>query len=152
MLTPAGGRHGNVGGNLFGMLWNHVRQHRLGTMYNADTGFIIRRDPDTVRAPDAAFIHRPRERSEADQRGFVPGAPDLAVEVVSPSDTRREVHDKALDWLAAGAQLVWAIWTDTRQATVYRPGAEPITLNADQELDGGDLLPGFRCRISEIFE
>lgn len=152
MLTPAGGEHGNIALNVGHLLAGFVKPRRLGKVYGADTGFIIRRDPDTVRAPDAAFIHRDRERSRADSRSFLPGAPDLAVEVVSPGDSRREVHEKALEWLATGTMLVWVVWPDTRQVTVYRPDAEPLTLTEDRELDGGELLPGFRCRIAEFFE
>lgn len=156
MLTPAGGGHGQVSATVAAMLWHHVRSLKLGKTYTNETGFILRRDPDTVRAPDVAFIHRDHERSAADHRGFLPGAPDLAVEVVSPGDNRREVHAKALDWIAGGSRLVWIVWPDQRQVTVYTPPAqpenEPRTLNAEDQLTGGNVLPDFRYPVRDLFE
>ena len=84
-------------------------------------------------------------------RGFRPGAPDLAVEVMSPGDTKREVADKVAEWLEAGAAMVWVVDPKLRAVTVYRPFTDSVTLTAGDTLDGGDVVPGFQIAVSEIF-
>ena len=152
MLSPAGDEHGFVAANIAILLGPYVKRRRLGRVYGAETGFILRRNPDTVRAPDAAFVQTTRLRPPGERRGFFPGAPDFAAEVVSPDDSRREMHEKALGWIEAGARLVWVVWPDERQVTVYRPGCEPVMLDAGQTLDGADVVPGFTCGVAELFE
>ena len=150
-MTPPCCRHAAVISVLDGLLGNHVRKHKLGAVLVGDPGFLVARDPDTVLGPDIAFIRRDRLAAEPIGEGFRPGAPDLAVEVRSPGDTEREVHDKALAWLDAGAALVWIVNPAARTVTVYRSASDIETLGARAELDGGDLLPGFHCPIAELF-
>jgi len=151
MMSPGGWRHGEVGGWLHALIGNYLVQRRIGKLFFAETGFIISRDPDTVRAPDIAFVHNDHLPADLPDDAFWPGAPDLAVEVVSPSDIYREVDEKAKAWLAAGAQLVWVVNHIERTVSVYRAGEVALTLTEAEELSGEDLLPGFRCRIAEIF-
>ncbi len=150
-MTPAGWRHGAVVTRLAGMLDRHVRERNLGLVLSGDPGFFLARDPDTVRAPDIAFIRADRLAAAPPREAFWPGAPDLAVEVVSPGDALSEVRDKALAWLDAGAALVWVVNPARRAVTVFRSPSDIETLSAGAELDGGDLLPGFRCPIADLF-
>ncbi len=117
-MSPAGGEHGAVIGTLFLLLGNFVRQNGLGVVFGAETGFLIERAPDTVRAPDIAFVSRKRIPPDGIPRSYVPGAPDLAVEVVSPGDTVREVDDKVADWLNAGSEAVWVVNPRWKTVTV----------------------------------
>ena len=150
-MAPAGGEHGIVAINT-GMFLNfHVRSEDLGRVFAAETGFILSRDPDTVRAPDAAFISYDRLSEEAIPDGYLAAAPDLVVEVVSPSDTRREVREKVEEWLRAGVRLAWVIYPVTRSADVYRSIDDVSHLSEHDVLDGEDVVPGFACRLGELF-
>jgi Uma2 family endonuclease len=148
---PAGWKHGTVAGKLHTRLGQHVEQQQLGRVLGADPGFLIARDPDTVRAPDIAFIHKDRLPAEEPSEAFWPGAPDLAVEVVSPSDTLGDVDDKVKTWLDAGAAAVWVVNPKWRSVTVYHSAADIKTLTESDDLDGGDVVPGFRCPVRDIF-
>lgn len=146
-----GEEHGLVAGTVFGHLFLFVRAHRLGRMYAAETGFVLARDPDTVRGPDAAFVST--ERAAAPRRGpFFEGAPDLAVEVLSPGNTGQEIAAKVRDYLAAGAGAVWVIDPRHHTVTVHRPGSVPTILCRTDTLDGAPVLPGFRLAVAEVFE
>jgi Uma2 family endonuclease len=150
-MAPAGWEHGDVGGWLNVLMAEYIRTNRPGKIFLAETGFLLSRGPDTVRAPDIAFIRKDHLPAERPLQAFWPGPPDLAVEVVSPGDTYREVAEKVEAWLAAGAMLVWVVDPQWRTVTVHRPGAELRTLTEKDELSGEDVLPGFRCRVGEIF-
>ena len=117
----------------------------------SDLGVRLERDPDTVREPDIAFISAERLSLDADVPGYLELVPDLVVEVASPSDSRREINEKASMWLEYGVQLVWVPFPDTRTVDVYCADSATVTLNEDDTLDGSDVLPGFTCRVSEIF-
>jgi Uma2 family endonuclease len=120
-------------------------------MFGAETGFLITRDPDTVGAPDIAFIQEENLPDVDPTEAYWPYAPDLAVEVVSPRDTTGDVDDKIRAWLDAGTRLVWVVDPRLQTVTSYRSGAD-VTLNAaGQPLDGGDVVVGFSCAIDEIF-
>jgi Uma2 family endonuclease len=150
-MSPAGFEHGVVGMTLGMLLAYYVKANNLGVVCLAETGFKIASDPDTVLAPDASFVRRERIPQSGLPKAFYPGAPDLAVEVVSPGDTKKEVAGKVEDWLTAGASAVWIVNPKRRTVTVHRPQAEAITLGENDELDGQDVVPGFRCNVSEIF-
>jgi Uma2 family endonuclease len=126
-------------------------EHRLGEVFGDGLGYIIARDPDVVRVPDVSFIAGERLPDEGIQ-GFVPFAPDLAVEIVSPGDRAEEVYGKVREYLAAGTRLVWVFWPKYRAVSVHAPGEPTRELGPDDELDGGDLLPGFRASIAALFE
>ena len=151
-MSPGAARHGRVGGNLFGEMYVFVKPRRLGTMFNAETGFWLERDPDTVRAPDVAFTSAERLSLDADEDSYSEVVPDIVGEVRSPNDSRREVRAKALMWLSHGVRLCWVVHPDTRTIDVYATSAAVVTLGEGDTLDGGDVLPGFTCAVSAIFE
>jgi Uma2 family endonuclease len=132
-------------------LRQHVKQHRLGRTFGAETGFLLERDPDTVMAPDAAFVRQERIDATGIPRGYFPGAPDLAVEIISPSETAQQADEKARAWLHFGTSLVWNIRPLTRSVDVYRPGAEVESLSARDTLQGEDVIPGFSCSVRDLF-
>jgi Uma2 family endonuclease len=150
-MTPAGHHHGRITLNVTTPLDQHVRLHDLGTVYAAETGFQIASDPDTVRAADVAFVRRDRLAEGADTEGYWPGAPDLAVEVVSPSDRYAEVEAKVLEWLEAGTRMVVVVSPRKRTVTVYRSLSDIVVLTEEDELDGGSVVPGWRLPVREIF-
>ena len=130
---------------------NYVEAADLGEVFAAETGFVLRRDPDTVRAPDAAFVSRGRLSEDEPPSGYLELAPDLVVEVVSPSDRRRDVREKAEDWLRYGVRLVWVIDPATRSATIYRSPEDFSDLLEGDTLSGEDVVPGFSCQLQELF-
>ena len=150
-MSPSGSEHGAIIINISVLLAQYVRSKKLGVCFGAETGFKLASDPDTVRAPDVAFIRRERIPESGIPKKFWPGAPDLAVEVLSPGDTRREVDEKVEDWLESGARAVWVINPKRRSVSVYRSLTDVTRLSEGEELDGGDVAPGFRCKVSEIF-
>lgn len=150
-MSPSGSEHGATIVNVTVLLAQYVRAKRLGICFGAETGFKIASDPDTVRAPDVAFVRQERIPESGIPKKFWPGAPDLAVEVLSPGDTRREVDEKVEDWLEAGVRAVWVVDSKRRCVTVYRSTTDVTKLSETDELDGGDVVPGFRCQVSEIF-
>jgi Uma2 family endonuclease len=146
---PAGFEHGGIAAQVASCLHTFVRRHGLGKVLGAETGFVLFDDPPTVRAPDAAFVAR--DRLPADPRGFARLAPDLAVEIVSPSNTLSEIQDKVFDYLEAGTRLVWVVEPRGRTVTVYRSRDDIRILTSRQEITGDDVLPGFRTQVSEFF-
>jgi Uma2 family endonuclease len=151
MMSPAGAEHGRIVGNLTILLGNFAKSHKQGRIMGAETGFIIRRDPDTVRAPDVAFIRADRLPDKLPQ-GYFDGAPDLSVEVLSPNDRASEVQGKIRDWLEAGCRAVWIVDPETKSVTVYKSAHDIAVLGAADKLTDEQLLPGFSANISEIFE
>ena len=150
-MSSPGGEHGEITCEIARLIANHVKPAKLGKTYAAETGFIVDRDPDTVRGPDVGFVRAERLTEITNRRKFVPFAPDLAVEVLSPNDRPEAVDEKVHEWLAAGSSAVWIVDPGARTVTVHRPGAEPVTLTEVQDLDGGDVLPGFVCRVALFF-
>jgi Uma2 family endonuclease len=145
---PASYKHGRTAMALSLIIGTFVREHRLGDLLAAETGFKLTSEPDTVRAPDVAFVST--ERIPLHQRGFPAMAPDLAVEVLSPDDRPGEVLGKVADWLRAGSKLVWVIDPERRSARVYREDGRESLLNESDSLDGESVLPGFTCPLAEI--
>jgi Uma2 family endonuclease len=150
-MPPAGSEHGAVAINIALVVAQFVKAHGLGVVFGAETGFKIASEPDTVRALDLAFVRHERVPEGGVPRGFWPGAPDLAVEVVSPSDTYMEVEEKVHDWLTAGTCMVLVLNPRTRTVTVYTSHTDVVRLIGSDTLDGGEVLPGFTCRIAELF-
>jgi Uma2 family endonuclease len=150
-MSPPGGYHGEVAIEFGARLHQHVKANGLGRTYAAETGFLIERNPDTVRVPNVAFVRRDRLGEITDRRKFVPFAPDLAVEVASPDDRPAKIDEKTRAWLAAGTRMVWNAFPESRTVRVDRPGVPPVTLREDDEIDGADVLPGFRCRVGDLF-
>lgn len=146
---PAGWTHGIVAMKIGAKLVAHVDQTGAGVVLAAETGFKLESDPDTVRAPDAAFVAHERAPI-VPTRGFPGLAPDLAVEVLSPDDRPGEVLAKVGDWLSAGTKLVWVVDPARRLARVYRADGSDGVVTVDGALDGEDLLPGFSCPLVSI--
>ncbi|MHB8897965.1 MAG: Uma2 family endonuclease [Thermoguttaceae bacterium] len=150
MMTPAGFRHGRIACTVAGVVRSFVAAHNLGVVTGAETGFHIASDPDTVRAPDVAFVRRQRI-PEREPVGFFPGSPDLAVEILSPKDTASDLLAKTQDWLDAGCLAVWVVDPQTLTVTVYRSRTEVQILMRQQVLEGGDVLPGFQVAVESLF-
>lgn len=146
---PPGFQHGAVAANLLIAIANHARAGNLGVVLAAETGFKLFSNPDTVRAPDVAFIRRERVPNSA-PRGYAAMAPDLVVEVLSPDDRPGEVREKVADWLEAGCQLVWVVDPIKRRARVHRADGSEATIAADDELQGESVLPGFACLLASV--
>jgi len=146
-----GGEHGVVATHLISLLADHAQSNHLGIVFGVGIGFKIAANPDTVRAPDIAFIGHERIPASGIPRGFWPGAPDLAVEVVSPGDTVYEVDEKVEEWLAAGARAVWIVNPKRRTITIHRASGETTTLREDEQLSGEDVVPDFSYRVADIF-
>ena len=150
-MPPAGGEHGAIGIRAAVRIGVIVEANDLGVVFNADTGFIIGTDPDTVRAPDVSFVRKERIPADGIPRGFFQGAPDIAVEVISPSDSYTEVAEKVSQLLEAGTLLVVLIDPRTRTITLRHQSGETTTLTEADTLTLGDVLPGFECAVGELF-
>ena len=148
-MTPAGAEHGRVALSLGARILAHVEEHGLGEAYAPETGFVLTRGPDTVRAPDVAFVSAERLTGEPTP-GFAELAPDLVVEVVPPWDRASEVSSKAAMWLDAGVRLVWVVDPQARLAAVHHPGGLVTVLREDGVLDGEEVLPGFRLPLAVL--
>ena len=142
-----GARHGRVAFEIASRLRAFVRDHDLGSV-EMECGFVLASNPLAVRGPDAAFIAKERLPPDV-PAGFWPFAPDLAVEVVSPSNTTSELETKVLEYLDAGTLIVWVIDPDTRTARVYSGNEARIVRESDM-LSAGDVVPGFSVVLSEI--
>lgn len=150
-MTPAGYDHGRVAMRFGHRLAGHVEANGLGDVCAAETGFRLESDPDTVLAPDVAFVRRERAEMFGEGSSFFRGAPDLAVEVVSPGDSFAEVEEKVFDWLDAGCRMVVVVNPRKWTATVYRSRSDITVLTEADELDGGDVVPGWRLPVRELF-
>lgn len=148
---PPGFRHGDIAMAIAGRMYPFVREKGLGRVLAAETGFVLFTNPDTVRAPDVAFVKHERIPNPI-PRGYARFAPDLAVEVLSPDDRPGEVLAKVADWLQAGTRLVWVVDPDRRNARVYRADGTESLLSETDALDGEDVLPGFSCPLSQVFD
>ena len=148
-MSPSGEEHGAVIGNLTILLGQFVKANNLGILYGAETGFKLESDPDTVLAPDIAFIRRVRLGRRS--KGYRLGAPDLVVEVLSPSDHKKKVERKTAQWLELGAKTVWLVDPDSKTVEVHHAKGETTVFRENEELVDHDLVSGFRVRVSDIF-
>jgi Uma2 family endonuclease len=151
VMSPAGYAHGIVALQIGADLVNYVRARKSGKAFGAETGFLIERSPDTVLGADCAFVRQERLKEVRTIRGYCGAHPDLAVEVISPSDTKKEVMEKALRWLKAGVSVVWVFDPDSKQVTVYQ-GGDVAILSLGQDLTAETLLPGFSVKLSQVFD
>jgi len=148
----AGGRHGRVAARIAAKLDNHAHAQRLGVVLTCDTGCVLHLSPDTVRGPDVAFVKRERYEALEDETKAIPGPPDLAVEVLSPSNSPAEVRGKVADYLAAGTALVWIVDPNSETVTTYRTLFEPSIVASDGCLAAEDILPGLSLPVSDLFD
>ena len=150
-MAPTGAEHGVVTARIGHLIQEYAIAHGTGVCCGAETGFILQRRPDIVRAPGIAFVADERIPKTGIPKTYWPFAPDLAVEVVSPSDRLTEMHAKIADYFAAGTRLVWLVEPAARVVHIYRSPRDVQMIGDDGELSGGDLLPGFRCAVQWLF-
>ena len=148
-LAPPNDEHGEIAGYTVTAFNNYARPRGIGRA-RVETGYRLRTGPDTVRGPDVSFVFRPRVEGRGS--GFPVGAPDIAVEVVSPSDTAAELARKVAEYLAAGSQRVWVVYPSVRQVLVHRADGSVLSYGGDDVITDEELLPGFSLPLSEIFE
>ncbi len=150
-MAPASFEPSSLAARVLTRIGSYVEEGGLGEVTGADGGYVLGRDPDTVLAPDVAFVRAERVPSPEERQHFALVAPDLVVEVVSPSDRVRDVDDKVRRYVAAGVPVVWVFDPRRRTVTVQRPNAAPLVLGAEDVLEGEDALPGFRLPLSDLF-
>lgn len=141
--------HGYTVSQIIHAIMSYLETHPIGVVLG-ETGCTTQRGPDTVRAPDVSFISRDRLPPER-RRGYPETAPDLAVEVLSESNSAKEMEQKVSEYFANGARLVWIADPQRRTVAVHAPEARPYVLGRDEILDGGDVLPGFRAQVNKFF-
>jgi Uma2 family endonuclease len=154
LVTPAISAHGAVSARLLVALGQHVFTHGLGALFTAEAGFVLERDPDTLLCPDVAFVARERLPAGGLEPRFLELPPDLAVEVLTPSSRPGEMRVKVADYLRLGVRAVWVVDPARRTVCIHsraRRRAGAVLLAEDGLLDGGEVLPGFRCRVAELF-
>jgi Uma2 family endonuclease len=150
-MPPGGFEHGGTSSKFDRSLGNHVDVHRLGQVVTNETGFLLTTDPATVRAPDVAFVVRERLETAGRVTGYWPGAPDLAVEVISPNDLYSDVEEKVAEWLEHGTRPVFVVNPRRRSVAVHRPGQPVRILGENDVLDGEDVVPGWRLAVRDLF-
>lgn len=149
-MPPPGRRHARIIAKLIAALEQYLSEQRLGEVY-ADFGYLLAENPDTVLAPDVSFLRQERLAEADPDRPYWVGAPDLAVEVVSPGDRYSEVNEKVGRWLAAGTLLVWVIDPRRQQIAVHQAPTTVTNLTLADTLNGGDVLPGWTLPVREVF-
>ncbi|HEY0602505.1 MAG TPA: Uma2 family endonuclease [Herpetosiphonaceae bacterium] len=147
---PPGGRHGAIV-VVLAMLLRLWVQKSTGGYVGVEAGYILSRNPDTVRGPDVSFVRAERLPSSGIPEGFWALAPDLAVEIVSPSETAEEVREKVRDFLSAGTPLVWVVYPRTQEVIIHTVDGLARTYSSDDLLEDPQVLPGFSCRVAELF-
>jgi len=148
-MPPAGLEHGDLESNILLVLGNYVKKDRLGKVFPGDTGF--RLNDGTMRVPDVAFVRAARLPAIAG-KGFAKGAPDLAVEIFSPSDSVRQLMRKVKQYFAAGCHTVWIVYPEQREVNVLEAAGADRLVRAEDVLEAPELLPGFAVRVGEFFE
>jgi len=151
IMSPSGWRHGKIISRLNSRLEAFVDANKLGMVLGAETGFRLAINPDTVLAPDVSFVSKQRIPNEEPKDSFWPGAPDLAIEVLSPGDRTGEVDDKINQWLSAGCATVWVVNPKLRTITIYWPMARAEVKTIGDVLVGDPVLPGFTFPVEELF-
>ncbi len=150
-LSPTGGVHGILCIKLGAALLDFVEAHELGEVFGAETGFVVERAPDSVIGADLAFVSRERMATVENIYKFIPFAPDLAVEVLSPGNTVQEIDEKIAFYFAAGSRAVWIVNPKSRTVAAYSSEVEVRILGEAETLEGGDVLPGFSYELSRLF-
>ncbi len=148
VMTPAGLRHEEIGGNLFYALKQYLEQHPVGRVYGSSAGFELA--GDVLLSPDVSVVRAERLSEGKSPEGYADFAPDLAVEVVSPNDRQIDIEEKVHLYLQHGTHLVWIIHPRLRSATVYHPDGTARLLGSNDSLSGEDVLPGLACRLADL--
>lgn len=150
-MPPPKPLHGRYANRFAFLLTKHVLPRELGEVMINDAGYVLARLPDIVRGPDVSFVRRDRVPNGQLPDSYFPGPPDLAVEVISPSDTIGDIDDKIDDYLAAGCPLVVILHPKRRTATLYRPAATPQIVREPEALDLSPIVDGFNCSLADVF-
>jgi Uma2 family endonuclease len=151
-MPPPSLMHNLIAGLVYRLLAAFASEHDRGLVFGDNAGYLLSQAPDTMRIPDVSLVlweHVP-ESGMPERFWSIP--PDLAVEIVSPSDRASDVHDKVYQYLASGTQLVWVLWPTTRSVSVFSRGRAVGELGVGEELDGGDVLPSFRVPVADLFD
>ena len=151
-VSPSSSKSSEIGARILIFVGQFVIEHRLGHVTGADGGFILSSNPHTVVAPDVGYFRGDRYPGGRPDRGFYPMPPDLAVEVISPTDKRADIVQKQGLYAEAGVPLVWWVDPERRTVTVHRQGLEPAVLDESGTLDGGEVLPGFTLDVKTILD
>ena len=151
-MPPPGDQHGIVCVNVSFLLKSYTKQIGHGVVMSNDSGIVTEKDPDSVRGVDVALYLSPAWQGQSAPEGYTDQPPDLIVEVRSPSQSWSHVVAKVAEYLKMGVQLVWIVDPKVKRLTVFSPDREPETYAAENEWDGGSILPGFRCKVSELFD
>lgn len=151
VMSPAGSEHGRIASRILIRLGTHVEKNDLGETFAAETGFQIDSDPDTVRAPDAAFVSHER-MSGVEVNGYLPLAPDLVVEVVSPSDSSSDVEAKAEQWLKAGSLIVLVADPKNETLRAYRSTSEVQVFHSGETFCSNDVCGNWQLAVDEAFK
>lgn len=151
-MPPTGLGHGDHESEFDTSLRSYVKPRRLGRVFAGEPGFVVATNPDTVRAPDVAFITHERLAETGVPTGYFRGVPDLAVEVISPNDRYTEVAEKIAEWLAYGVRLVFVVDPRRKAVEAHRPGQPVRTFDVDDVLDGEDVVPGWTMAVRDLFE
>lgn len=149
--TP-GAIHNLIVALLYRLIYASAAERRLGLVFGDNMGYVLSRGPDTVRIPDVSFVAWDRVPEAGIPEGAWHLPPDLAVEVVSPSDHAEDVYDKAREYVEAGVRVVWVLWPKRRAVSVHTSEKRTAELGPEDALDGGDVLPGFGVRVGDLFE
>ena len=152
VMAPAGSEHGWIASRILIRLGTHVEANDLGKTFAAETGFLIEVNPDTVRAPDAAFVSHERLGNAPSSFSYLQVAPDLVVEVVSPNDTSTDVEAKAEQWLEAGSRIVLVADPGNQTLRVYKSKAQIEVLHSGEEFSSGDVCGDWKISVNEIFD
>ena len=151
-MAPTKNYHGEIAAYVTGSLVPHVRRNSLGKVYTAEAGFTLASDPAHVRVPDIGFVRLQNIERIGRPDSLWPEPPDLAIEVISPSDRYSDVEEKVFDYLEAGTQMVIVLESRTRTAKVYLSRTDVTVLTEEDTLDGADVVPGWSMPVSEIFD
>lgn len=151
-MPGAGAEHVWIAFALAQLLNDFARQHHLGFAVPDGLAYVLRRNPDHVRIPDVSFVAGVDVTKEGLPKTYWEGSPTLAVEIVSPNDRAMEIDERVRDYLDSGSHQVWVLWPNRRAVSVHRPGADIRELGPEAILKGGNILPGFSVRVSELFE
>ncbi len=147
-----GHRHARIATRIAVLLARFVDERQAGVVFGDHAGYVVARDPDTVRGPDASFVTRERYAAHPASDPYLDGAADLTVEVLSPSDRPGRVAVRVAEYLAAGTRLLWLVDPERETVIVYRPGAIPVVRRRGDLVDGADVLPGFDVAVADLFE
>ena len=151
-VAVTGYEHAEVEANIFRLLDQHVWPRRLGRITGGGAMFRLQQEPDTLRRPDVAFVRTDRLPARDQRRSYAQFIPELAVEILSPSNTAAEMREKVTEYLRVGVRLVWIVDPETETVTIHTPDAALVILAAGAEITGGAVLPDFRCPVAAFFD